>query len=79
MVREFVKDRTGFDGRIGTNYLAAIAKFTGFYVDPWVRALQGGEFATADREDLINTFNYLEFCLTQVGGEWWLPAGCLHA
>jgi hypothetical protein len=42
MVREFVKDRTGIDGRIGTNLLASLAKFTGFYVDPWVRALQVG-------------------------------------
>jgi hypothetical protein len=66
MVGEFVKDRTGLDGRIGTNWLASLAKFTGFYVDPWVRALEGGEFASANREDLINTFNYLEFCLTQV-------------
>lgn len=39
-VREFVKDRTGFDGRIGNNMFTQFAKFTGFYVDPWVRALQ---------------------------------------
>ncbi len=39
-VREFVKDRTGLDGRIGTNYLTQFIKFTGLYVDPWVRALQ---------------------------------------
>jgi magnesium chelatase subunit H len=66
-VREFVKDRTGFNGRIGNNLITQLIKFTGFYVDPWVRALQGGEFASADREDLITLFNYLEFCLTQVG------------
>jgi len=38
-VREFVKDRTGFDGRIGNNIFAQFAKFTGFYQEPWVRAL----------------------------------------
>ena len=55
-VREFVRDRTGFDGRIGTNFLTTIYKFTGFYVDPWVRGVQGTEFAKADRNELINTF-----------------------
>lgn len=67
-VREFVNDQTGLDGRIGTNYLSMIIKFTGFYVDPWVRALQGGEFASADRNDLVTLFKYLDFCLTQVSG-----------
>lgn len=68
---EFVKDRTGLDGRIGTNLFTSIAKWTGFYAEPWVRALQGTEFSKADRNDLIETFKYLEFCLTQVssGGE----------
>jgi len=37
-------------------------------VDPWVRALQGGEFASADRAELITMFTYLEFCLTQARG-----------
>ncbi len=55
-VREFVRDRTGLDGRIGTNYLTSIMKFTGFYVDPWVRGVQGTEFASANREELIETF-----------------------
>ena len=64
-VREFVRDRTGFDGRIGNNLFTSLSKFTGFYVDPWVRALQGGEFASADRAELITMFTYLEFCLTQ--------------
>ncbi len=66
-VREFVKDRTGLNGRIGTNWITQLIKFTGMYVDPWVRALQGGEFASADRQELITLFNFLEFCLTQVG------------
>jgi len=65
-VREFVRDRTGLNGRIGTNFMTQLMKFSGFYVDPWVRALQGTEFASANREDLINTFGYLEFCLEQV-------------
>ncbi|KXZ56333.1 hypothetical protein GPECTOR_1g294 [Gonium pectorale] len=65
-VREFVKDRTGLNGRIGTNFMTQLIKFTGFYVDPWVRALQNGEFAKADRQELITMFDYLEFCLTQV-------------
>jgi len=65
-VREFVRDRTGLDGRIGTNFLTQLTKFTGFYVDPWVRALQGTEFAAADRSALLDLFAYLEFCLNQV-------------
>ena len=43
-VREFVKDRTGLDGRIGTNWLAQLTKSFGLSVDPWVRALQGTQF-----------------------------------
>jgi magnesium chelatase subunit H len=31
-----------------------------------VSPLQGSEFSRADREDLANTFKYLEFCLEQV-------------
>jgi magnesium chelatase subunit H len=65
-VREFVKDRTGLDGRIGTNPLATLSKFIGLYVEPWVRALQTTEFAKADREQLVTLFGYLEFCLNQV-------------
>eukprot|EP00775_Hariotina_reticulata_P013861 gene13861-13983_t len=65
-VREFVRDRTGVDGRIGQNFLPSLLKWTGFYQEPITRALQGSEFARADRQDLANTFNYLEFCLTQV-------------
>ncbi|KAI7837358.1 hypothetical protein COHA_008797 [Chlorella ohadii] len=65
-VREFVKDRTGFDGRIGTNWLAQLSKSLGLSVEPWVRALQGTQFASADRVELVTLFTYLEFCLTQV-------------
>ena len=65
-VREFVRDRTGIDGRIGKNWLTVASKFVGLYTDPWVRALQGGEFAAAERNELITLFNYLEFCLEQV-------------
>jgi len=65
-VREFVRDRTGIDGRIGKNWLTVASKFVGLYTDPWVRALQGGEFAAADRNELITLFNYLEFCLEQI-------------
>ena len=35
-------------------------------MDPWVRGIQGSEFASSDRNELINTFNYLEFCLNQI-------------
>ena len=31
-----------------------------------MRALTGGEFAAADREQLIGTFAYIEFCLNQI-------------
>jgi magnesium chelatase subunit H len=44
-VREFVRDRTGFDGRIGTNYVAGFMKTFGLIAEPYVRALQGTEFA----------------------------------
>lgn len=64
-VQEFVRDRTGADGRIGANPLAMMIKWTGFYQEPWVRALEGGEFARADGQALVTVFNYLEFCLTQ--------------
>lgn len=48
-VREFVKDRTGFDGRIGTNWLAQLSKSLGLSVEPWVRALQGTQVRSAGR------------------------------
>lgn len=66
MVRNWVLERTGVDGRIGTNILPSLIKWTGFYQDPITRALQGSEFSTADRNDVGNTFKYLEFCLEQV-------------
>eukprot|EP01025_Chloroclados_australasicus_P056517 TRINITY_DN7000_c0_g1_i1.p1 TRINITY_DN7000_c0_g1~~TRINITY_DN7000_c0_g1_i1.p1 ORF type:complete len:1392 (-),score=211.30 TRINITY_DN7000_c0_g1_i1:327-4502(-) len=65
-VKEFVKGRTDADGRIGTNLMSQLAKFTGLGVEPWVKALEGGEFSSAKREELINTFAYLQFCLEQV-------------
>ncbi|KAF5828119.1 magnesium protoporphyrin chelatase [Dunaliella salina] len=65
-VSEFVKDRTGLDGRIGQSWLTVLAKWTGFYEDPLQRALRGTPFSTASRPDLLNTFKYLEFCLEQV-------------
>ena len=65
-VREFVRDRTGFDGRIGTNWVAQLTKSLGMTVEPWVRALQGTPYSSADREELVTLFTYLEFCLTQV-------------
>lgn len=66
MVRNWVLERTGVDGRIGTNLLPSLIKWTGFYQDPLTRALQGSEFSTANRNDLGNTFKYLGFCLEQV-------------
>ncbi len=65
-VGEFVKDRTGIDGRIGTNYLANIMKMFGLIAEPYVRALQGTEFAKADRGEIVKLFKYIEFCLEQV-------------
>ncbi|GAX72580.1 hypothetical protein CEUSTIGMA_g36.t1 [Chlamydomonas eustigma] len=65
-VREFVRDRTGIDGRIGTNALTPLLKWTGFYVDPWVRGVDNTEFSSANRNELINTFKYVDFCLQQV-------------
>ncbi len=65
-VREFVKDRTNAEGRVGTNMMSSLAKMTGFYVEPWVRALKGTQFAGASREELVGLFGFLEFCLTQI-------------
>ena len=65
-VGEFVKDRTGIDGRVGTNYLANFMKMFGLIAEPYVRALQGTEFAKADREDIVRLFKYVEFCLEQI-------------
>jgi hypothetical protein len=39
-VREFVRERTGMDGRIGANFLPSLLKWTGFYQEPLTRALQ---------------------------------------
>ena len=44
----FVRDRTGFDGRIGKNWLAELTKAFGMTVEPWVRALEGTEFASGE-------------------------------
>ena len=63
---EYVKDRTGASGRVGVNMMAQMARFTGFYEEPWVRSLRGTEFEAADKQDVVTTFNFLEFCLTQV-------------
>jgi magnesium chelatase subunit H len=65
-IAEFVKDRTGADGRIGRNLMSTLLKFTGFYQEPWVRALEGGEFQACSGTDLVNLFKYVEFCLEQV-------------
>jgi hypothetical protein len=54
------------DGRIGTNVVASLGKMFGLSVDPWVKALKGTQFASADRQELIGLFKYLEFCLTQI-------------
>jgi magnesium chelatase subunit H len=67
-VREFVRDRTGLDGRIGQSWLTALSRWTGFYEDPLQRALRGTKFSAASRPDLLQTFKFLEFCLEQVGG-----------
>lgn len=42
MVRNWVLERTGIDGRIGSNMLPSLLKWTGFYQDPITRALQVG-------------------------------------
>ena len=68
----------GLDGRIGTNFMTTLAKFAGLYVDPWIRALQGGEFASADRLQLVTMFKYLEFCLEQVGAAYFWLGGVVH-
>jgi magnesium chelatase subunit H len=39
-VREFVRERTSMDGRIGANFLPSLLKWTGFYQEPLTRALQ---------------------------------------
>jgi magnesium chelatase subunit H len=39
-VREFVSERTGINGRIGSNFLPSLLKWTGFYQEPLTRALQ---------------------------------------
>lgn len=65
-VTEFVKDRTGIDGRIGRNPISSLIRYTGFYQEPWVRALEGGEFRKSDGLQLVALFKYLQFCLEQV-------------
>eukprot|EP00197_Chlamydomonas_leiostraca_P005537 CAMPEP_0202865108 /NCGR_PEP_ID=MMETSP1391-20130828/5262_1 /ASSEMBLY_ACC=CAM_ASM_000867 /TAXON_ID=1034604 /ORGANISM="Chlamydomonas leiostraca, Strain SAG 11-49" /LENGTH=1401 /DNA_ID=CAMNT_0049544909 /DNA_START=11 /DNA_END=4216 /DNA_ORIENTATION=+ len=65
-VKEFVRDRTGLDGRIGQSFLTVLSKWTGFYEDPLQRALRGTKFQGANRSDLNDTFKFLEFCLEQI-------------
>lgn len=66
-VREFVKGKTGPDGRIKErDLLGAMAAFAGLAVDPWVNGVKGTKFASADRIQLRELFGYLEFCLNQV-------------
>ena len=61
-----MQDRTGKDGRIGSNPLASLIKWTGFYQEPWVRALDGGEFKASNGQEMVAIFGFLEFCLTQI-------------
>jgi magnesium chelatase subunit H len=65
-VGNFVRNRTGLDGRVGKNWLFELQSWMGLAVEPWVAALQGTEFASADREDLIGVFTYLAYCLEQI-------------
>ena len=65
-VTEFVRDRTGTGGRIGPNPVAQLLKWTGFYQEPWVRALDGGEYGRINGQDMVRLFGYLEFCLRQI-------------
>jgi hypothetical protein len=55
------------DGRIGRNWVTDISRLVGFHIEPWVRAVKGTQFATADRIELVTLFQYLDFCLNQVG------------
>lgn len=66
LVAEFVKDRTGLDGRIGKNWLMELSKWAGLYESPFNRALRGSKFTQCNRDDLTVLFNYLDFCLTQI-------------
>eukprot|EP00955_Chlamydomonas_euryale_P001090 12527-Chlamydomonas_euryale.AAC.4 len=66
LVGEYVRDRTGLDGRIGNSIQTTISKWIGLYEDPFSRALRGTEFAGCNRLELAETFKYLDFCLTQI-------------
>jgi len=66
-VREFVKGKTGPDGRIKTgDFLSALGALAGLTVDPWLKGVQNTPFKSADRVELKTLFTYLEFCLNQV-------------
>lgn len=75
-VREFVRDRTGFDGRIGTNYVAGFMKTFGLIAEPYVRALQGTEFAKGKLVILgmltvcIAKFDCIIVCLQPIVSNW---------
>jgi len=66
-VRSFVKGKTGADGRIKQNdFMGDLAKLAGLTSDPWLQGIKGTPFATADKLQLKELFDYLAFCLTQV-------------
>jgi len=65
-VRSFVMERVGLDGRIGFNLITAIKQFIGLYEAPYVSGLRDTPFVSADREQLVTIFGYLEFCLNQI-------------
>ncbi|GMH44205.1 hypothetical protein BSKO_12139 [Bryopsis sp. KO-2023] len=65
-VGEFVNKRTDDDGRVSVNEMMNMMGAIGLAEEPWVKALKKTEFSKANRDDLRNTFEYLQFCLEQV-------------
>lgn len=58
------------DGRIGTNLVANLGKMFGLAVDPWVKALKGTQFASADRQVRDMVAGRRGTCVWVAGG-WW--------
>jgi len=65
-VQDFVSESVSKDGRIDTGFVDIIGRLAGKKEDPWVTALQGTPFASADKPEMKKVFDYLNFCLQQV-------------
>ena len=66
VVRAFVEDRLDANGVVSPDSFAGFARRLGLQKAPWIKALEGTQFARADPKQLDAAFSYLEGCLEQI-------------